>query len=138
MSWYRDVYLKSEDWKNLRASVLASEVFDHRCFVCRRRKKLDVHHVRYNNLWDVSTADLIPLCRLCHSRVHNFIEYMGRKVRISEIIKAFDLSEFHTVQMIVWRILAITYPEHREKSLAGVYRKYPCFKNFIDKCLGQP
>jgi hypothetical protein len=31
---------------------------------------VDVHHLRYGNLYDVSTADLMPLCRRCHDAVH--------------------------------------------------------------------
>lgn len=32
--------------------------------------RVDVHHLRYGRLYDVTTDDLIPLCRSCHDIVH--------------------------------------------------------------------
>lgn len=60
-------YLKSDHWKNLRAAAVSC--WGDRCMNCSV-PKVDVHHLRYGNLYDVSTADLMPLCRRCHGAVH--------------------------------------------------------------------
>lgn len=39
------------------------------CAHCKH-PKVDVHHLRYGTLYDVTTDDLIPLCRRCHDQVH--------------------------------------------------------------------
>lgn len=33
--------------------------------------KVEVHHLRYGTLYDVTTDDLMPLCRRCHEAVHS-------------------------------------------------------------------
>lgn len=73
MSFYRDTYLKSDDWKSLRAIKL------HRrngvCTLCQKSSMSnDVHHVKYRNLYDVSLRDLRVLCRSCHDWVHALME----------------------------------------------------------------
>jgi len=73
VSWYREVYLQSEDWKNLRAAVLAIKAPDGRCNVCGKKRKLDVHHIEYRKLYDVPFAALIPICRKCHEEIHELI-----------------------------------------------------------------
>lgn len=70
MSWYREVYLKSEDWKNLRAAVLALFAPHGTCARCGECHRLDVHHIKYRRLFNVSIKDLIPLCRACHNEYH--------------------------------------------------------------------
>lgn len=57
MGYYRDTYLKSEDWKSLRAAKLAvSQSF---CCICHTRiVSADVHHIKYRNLYDVTLHDL--------------------------------------------------------------------------------
>ena len=73
MSYYRDVYLKSEDWKNLRAAILATKGADGRCHICDEIKRLDVHHIWYKRLYDVGVHDLTPICRDCHNKVHKLL-----------------------------------------------------------------
>lgn len=73
-SAYRNGYLKSEHWTNLRLSRIAQQ--KGKCAICRRRLglRLDVHHVRYKNLYDVSLFDLKALCRGCHDATHLVLE----------------------------------------------------------------
>ncbi len=78
MSYYRDVYLNSEDWRNLRAAVIAIKAPDGRCLSCKRKRKLDAHHVYYRRLWNVKIKDLIPLCRECHDFIHVLVKWMKR------------------------------------------------------------
>ena len=65
--YYREIYLKSEHWLNLRDSKLKQFNF---CCLCNSKHNLDVHHINYKNLYDVELKDLLVLCRKCHSNVH--------------------------------------------------------------------
>lgn len=71
---YRFKYLKSEHWGNLRIEKLAS--VNARCKKCNLRDlSNDVHHLRYRKLYDVTLDDLVVLCRKCHERAHEAMEY---------------------------------------------------------------
>lgn len=65
--WYRNVYLNSEHWKDLKASKLLA---NPACERCGFKSNLDVHHVNYRNLFDVEIKDLLTLCRRCHAKEH--------------------------------------------------------------------
>lgn len=72
MSFYRNTYLKSEDWKSLRACKIAHVL--GRCNLCGLKSDSnDVHHLKYHRLYDVSLTDLRVLCRKCHDRVHDLL-----------------------------------------------------------------
>jgi hypothetical protein len=60
-------YLESDHWKQLRAAAI--EKWGDRCSNCSV-PRVDVHHLRYGTLFDVTTDDLMPLCRRCHDNVH--------------------------------------------------------------------
>lgn len=64
---YRE-YLKSDHWKCLRKKAV--ETWGDRCCSCSV-PRVDVHHLRYGNLFDVTVEDLLPLCRRCHDAVHS-------------------------------------------------------------------
>ncbi|MCK6460844.1 MAG: HNH endonuclease [Planctomycetes bacterium] len=67
--WYRDVYLQSAHWRNTRHAAL--RIHGHRCAECGSPHSLDVHHLRYGNLWREDPArDLQVLCRDCHDEKH--------------------------------------------------------------------
>lgn len=65
--WYRTEYLKSDHWKSLKARKL---VQNPNCSGCWSNAHLDVHHIRYRNLYDVDLSDLLTLCRACHIKEH--------------------------------------------------------------------
>ncbi len=82
MSYYRDVYLKSEEWKTLRLEVL--KTFHFACKLCKTKDGIiDVHHLDYRNLWDVKKKDLVPLCRACHIKVHALLVKFKKLKRLS-------------------------------------------------------
>ena len=68
---YREEYLRSEEWKNLRSLVLNMRC---NCQCCNSIKATDVHHLVYRNLVDVTVNDLIPVCRECHNLIHQAIK----------------------------------------------------------------
>lgn len=73
MSFYRNTYLKSDDWKVLRASKISH--VNGRCNLCGLKSASnDVHHVKYRRLYDVKLTDLRVLCRPCHDWVHDLLE----------------------------------------------------------------
>ena len=65
--YYRNVYLRSEHWQNLRQEKLDK---NPRCERCGSYLSLDAHHKEYHNLYDVLIKDLETLCRLCHNKEH--------------------------------------------------------------------
>ncbi len=66
--WYRQVYLVSPHWKELRARKLRRNPC---CELCRSREHLDVHHLEYSELYDIRLAQLRTLCRQCHKLQHS-------------------------------------------------------------------
>jgi len=81
---YRFGYLKSEQWQNVRAEVLARD--DARCLVCGERNiSNDIHHCRYpESVWDTTADDCITLCRFCHDKMH---ELISDKITWGEIVR---------------------------------------------------
>ena len=69
--WYRNVYLKSEHWKNLRTQRLI--IANKKCEQCSDVYYLDVHHLSYKNIFDVTVEDLRVLCRICHNKEHGIV-----------------------------------------------------------------
>lgn len=73
VSFYRDTYLKSEDWKTLRLAKIHRQ--KGRCQICGLvSNHNDVHHVKYRHLYDVDAQDLRVLCRECHDKVHALLD----------------------------------------------------------------
>jgi len=61
-------YLKSDHWKCLRAGAI--DVWGCRCNACESIANIEVHHLNYHNLLDVTPNDLMPLCAGCHEDIH--------------------------------------------------------------------
>jgi len=62
-------YITGPIWQRQRAEALRE--FGNVCPGCAATHGLQVHHLRYGNLYDITTEDLIPLCERCHMVVHN-------------------------------------------------------------------
>jgi hypothetical protein len=60
-------YLKSEHWKNLRELKIKNK---EKCELCGEKNKLNVHHMEYRNLLDVTQYCLRTLCEKCHKTIH--------------------------------------------------------------------
>lgn len=74
MSFYRDTYLKSDDWRNLRSAAIAAFAPDGCCCMCRRACKPDVHHQKYRGLFRTLPWDLRVVCRECHDAIHALLK----------------------------------------------------------------
>lgn len=66
--WYNKVYLFSGHWRELRERALRAG--DYTCAHCDKRDHLQVHHLRYRNIYDVGLVDLLVLCGPCHKAEH--------------------------------------------------------------------
>ena len=60
-------YLKSDEWKKLRKSVLRR---DNELCICGA-KATEVHHKTYARVGNEPLSDLVSLCRNCHQNVHD-------------------------------------------------------------------
>ncbi len=69
--YYREEYLKSDHWKELRKVKLK---LNPNCEQCGSKTKIEPHHLQYKNLYDVTVEDLQTLCRKCHKLEHLKIE----------------------------------------------------------------
>lgn len=66
-------YLKSDHWKQLRERAVTKA--NRKCELCRYPNNIEVHHLMYRRLYDVTLDDLITLCAACHSRAHSWITW---------------------------------------------------------------
>lgn len=62
-------YLRSAWWKETRAHFL---IENNQCYVCGKKKKLQVHHKTYKRVGKEQVEDLICLCKDCHEVVHKY------------------------------------------------------------------
>jgi len=60
-------YYSSSAWKNVRERKYQATEYKCRCGLKRR---LQLHHVRYDNLCDERLEDLVWLCDDCHRKTH--------------------------------------------------------------------
>jgi len=71
-------YLNSDDWQEKRAVAL--EVDGYRCYNCKTKKNLHVHHMTYGDWYNVNPkTDLVTLCGDCHREVHNGLLRIKKK-----------------------------------------------------------
>lgn len=91
-------YLKSNHWKTKRNERLKLDNFQ--CLECGSKKNLDVHHLTYKSIgFEKVSADLITLCRNCHTLEHKdkikkkdknkWIKKGGRQNKIDEKLNIF-------------------------------------------------
>lgn len=82
---YREEYLQSHEWKSLRGLILSASP-DCQCCI---EKANDVHHLVYRNIVDVKVTDLLPVCRSCHTLIHEAIKdgWISQRVQDLEEIK---------------------------------------------------
>jgi len=70
---YKD-YLKTRWWKETKGYLRF--IKKKRCYVCRSKKFLDVHHLHYRTLGYEDGSELVYLCRKHHKKLHF---YTGEK-----------------------------------------------------------
>ena len=93
---YKD-YLKTEHWKILKTNYHLS-VLPQKCLVCGN-EKFELHHRSYVRLGKELLLDLIPLCRNCHYKIHEYLKKENKtKLAATHIIirKVFSWSKNKT------------------------------------------
>ena len=71
MNNYEDYvrYIRSSKWLNLKKKVFRYK--GKICRKCGRRKSTQVHHKTYERLGKEQLSDLVPVCRVCHKKIHS-------------------------------------------------------------------
>lgn len=76
---YRE-YLKSDHWKEIREKRIKLD--NHRYYLCGKASGLNVHHLRYDVLWNEDVRnDLVSLCYKCHSMLHRVMDSSKKEYR---------------------------------------------------------
>ena len=81
-------YLNSEHWKKFRKETYSKR---KRCQKCSSKKKLNIHHITYVNIWKETQDDVLVLCNECHFRGHKkpqFIKKMREGKELDFVKKA--------------------------------------------------
>jgi len=93
--YYRNVYLKSDDWQRKRYVVLKRD--NWQCVYCGAQAT-QVHHKRYArlNIGREPIEWLVSVCQSCHEKIHN----QGGK-ELTELSKPF--LQNHTKQLSSWK-----------------------------------
>lgn len=100
MSFYRNVFLKSDEWKSIRKERIWVDRFRCQLCGCRRSNKkdregkrisgfhcFDVHHLSYRKLHNPPREVLRTLCRSCHQKVHDLMKKYPRLKSLSPKIQ---------------------------------------------------
>jgi hypothetical protein len=80
MNYYE--YLKTPEWKQKRLKVL--EYWSGRCILCNSDQRVTVHHRTYERLGNELITDLVPLCEVCHTKLHLTI-IQSRQVTLQQV-----------------------------------------------------
>jgi len=82
-------YIKSDRWQKKKKKLIKN----WECVICgcRNKKRLNVHHKDYKNLFNESKNDLMVLCSECHIMWHSLENPTKQKVK--DIIRAYQFEE---------------------------------------------
>lgn len=107
MSFYRNTYLKSEEWKSFRNLVLVAR--GHHCEMCGfDSKSNDIHHLKYKRLFDVTVEDVRVLCRTCHDEAHVLRDKYPKMKKLNQH------TQWLALQLHIWRHKRIGDPDDIE------------------------
>ena len=65
-------YLQTDEWAHRRNIAVCCAL--HRCQVCYRGSRLEVHHRTYERVGHEMPEDLIVLCADCHELFHDRLQ----------------------------------------------------------------
>lgn len=77
-AWFREhnIYLKSPQWGERRAAVLARA--KGVCEGCARARATQVHHLTYEHWQQEFLWELVAICDECHERIHPHMNSEGQ------------------------------------------------------------
>lgn len=83
-------YLKSNEWFRLREAKFKR--VGRICEACGETSgPIQCHHIRYRNLYDCTTRDLVVLCEACHKKAHEEIKRLRKRTSDFSRKKTIDL-----------------------------------------------
>lgn len=82
-----DEYIKSEKWQQTRKRYFSSKMNkcdklngQWVCYCCHTfDATLELHHRTYKRLGNEYLRDLVPVCKSCHKKIHEFYEQNNKK-----------------------------------------------------------
>lgn len=77
--WYRNIYLYSQHWRDLRDQKFAKD--GKQCKTCGTHHNLQCHHLKYRSIYNVTPDDLEVLCQRCHNKEHKRLKKDRKKRR---------------------------------------------------------
>ncbi|KKN47688.1 hypothetical protein LCGC14_0660110 [marine sediment metagenome] len=81
-------YLRTNHWRTTRKRFWNSKLHRKKCYACKEKGQLDVHHKSYKRLGREKLNDFILLCRECHSLAHRLERtYIGNRYRLWVVAK---------------------------------------------------
>ena len=66
-------YMLTKEWTELKQLRLV--IANHKCECCGSAHNLHLHHVTYERLTQELLSDVVILCSLCHTKLHNILGY---------------------------------------------------------------
>ncbi len=81
-----DEYCVGDHWRLLKGRKFKE--CGRKCMRCKTKQQIHVHHVRYKNLVDVETTDLMVLCKDCHETLHSAIRFYELHIEDVEGVSA--------------------------------------------------
>lgn len=68
-------YLLSDHWLTLKTHKInqLKRKKSFFCEICLSKNKLNIHHMKYKNIYDVKITDLRCLCERCHKLSHEIL-----------------------------------------------------------------
>jgi hypothetical protein len=72
-------YINSASWESRRRSYFSTH--ERRCQACGTEERIiHLHHKTYDRLTKEIDSDLMPLCHVCHKKLHEFQKQLGLRV----------------------------------------------------------
>jgi 5-methylcytosine-specific restriction endonuclease McrA len=62
------LYLRTKKWKEKKKALI--KLRGRLCEICASTKRLEIHHLSYQNLFNEPPEDLLILCPTCHKKQH--------------------------------------------------------------------
>lgn len=76
-------YFKTPWWKHLKVELIYSNP-DAKCWICKSRERLLLHHEIYNLFCEKLNRDIFILCFDCHTKLHFYkmFGFLKRKTKL--------------------------------------------------------
>jgi hypothetical protein len=72
-------YIQSKEWQDVKHRHRDAGLSDE-CLNCGTKEGITLHHRTYSRLGCERLTDLLPLCWVCHKKIHDYSEKHGIKL----------------------------------------------------------